>query len=226
MEERKETIIGTRIGIYDVLYECDFKSNDGHRMFHVKCSECSWETNMQMHQIKYVKKCNHLDRFGNYIVKYYWKHKELRSIFKGMEDRCYNKNSKDYCRYGGKGIEIAEEWIKDNASFELWSEENGWRPGLTIDRIDSDKWYSPENCQWVTKEDNSRYKSDTRIIEVDGIYKTGNEWSVYLKLGKNTINDMLRKNTEQTVKRFIKARIKNPNKKLQKCSWLKTYNIL
>lgn len=52
MKERKETIIGTRIGLYDVLYECDFKSNDGHRMFHVKCSECGWETNMQMHQIK------------------------------------------------------------------------------------------------------------------------------------------------------------------------------
>ena len=69
MSKRKEeNIIGTKIGIYEILYECDFKSNDGHRMCHVKCSECGWETNKQMHQIKYVKECKHKDRFGNYAA--------------------------------------------------------------------------------------------------------------------------------------------------------------
>lgn len=48
-QKKQENIVGTRQSIYDVLYECDFKAKDGHRMFHVKCSECGWETDMQMH---------------------------------------------------------------------------------------------------------------------------------------------------------------------------------
>ena len=54
-KEKQENIVGTRIGIYDVLYECDYKSNDGHRLFHVKCPQCGWETDIQMHHIKYTK---------------------------------------------------------------------------------------------------------------------------------------------------------------------------
>ena len=56
MDKKDTNIVGTRIGLYDVLYECDFKSNDGHRMFHVKCSECGWESNVQMHRIKMLSK--------------------------------------------------------------------------------------------------------------------------------------------------------------------------
>ena len=63
MKEKQESIIGTRIGIYDVIYECSYKSNDGHRLFHVKCSQCGWETDMQMHHIKYTKQCKHKNKF-------------------------------------------------------------------------------------------------------------------------------------------------------------------
>lgn len=218
-------IIGTKIGIYVVLYECNFKSNDGHRMFHVKCSECGWETDIQMHQIKYVKQCRHLDRFGKYISKYIWKHKELHSIFQGMKDRCYNTNNKDYCRYGGKGIKIDQNWLDDNSSFELWCEQNGWEKGLTIDRIDPKKGYCPDNCRWVTLEYNARYKSTTRIIEVDGIKHTGREWPEILNLGTNVINTMLRKYPEEQVKEFIRRRLKDLDKKSNGKSWMKIYGL-
>lgn len=69
-QKKQESIVGTRQGIFDVMYECDFKSNDGHRMFHVKCSECGWESNIQMHQIKYTTVCRHTDSAGNYIIKF------------------------------------------------------------------------------------------------------------------------------------------------------------
>lgn len=74
----KNSIVGTRIGLYDVLYECDFKSNDGHRMFHVKCSECGWESDVQIRNIRNAKKCKHKNRFQNFInSNEHWENKKI-----------------------------------------------------------------------------------------------------------------------------------------------------
>ena len=100
MDKKDTNIVGTRIGLYDVLYECDFKSNDGHRMFHVKCSECGWESNVQMHQIKMLsKKCKHINLAGQYSTdkaKIIWNNKRIFKIYQGMIQRCYNPNNKNF----------------------------------------------------------------------------------------------------------------------------------
>ena len=62
MSRTKEDIVGTRIGIYDVLYECDFKSNCGHTMYHVRCSECGWESDMNKSDIGRAKTCTHIGK--------------------------------------------------------------------------------------------------------------------------------------------------------------------
>lgn len=114
----KESIVGTRQGIYDVLYECDYKSNDNHRMFHVKCSKCGFETNMIMHHIKYVKNCQHLKANGDYqTYDMVWRNKKLSSIFRGMIGRCYTKTDKSYRWYGAKGIKVCKEWIDNPRLF-------------------------------------------------------------------------------------------------------------
>ena len=228
MGKRKETsIVGARIGLYDVLYECDFKSNDGHRMFHVKCSECGWETNIQMHQIKYTKKCKHKNRFGEYITPgKIWENKRLYFIFKGMLDRCYNPKEKTYRWYGAKGIKVCDEWLQNPQSFEEWALNNGYEDNLTIDRIDENKNYSPDNCRWITNRDNAKYKSTTRIIEVDGIKHTGREWATILNFGCNIINTLCREYSENIVKEFIRRRLSNPNlKRKPKQSWMNVYGL-
>lgn len=227
MSKKEENIVGTKIGIYEVLYECDFKSNDGHRMFHVKCTKCGWETNKQMHQIQYVKECKHKNRFGEYIaLGKTWKNKRIRNIFKGVLDRCYNPNDKNFKTYGGKGIKVCQEWIENPKLFELWSLENGYKDNLTIDRIDSNKDYCPENCQWITLSDNAKYKSTTRIIEVDGIEHTGREWPNFLILGTNTINKMLREYPEEQVKEFIRRRLKDKTKtRRSHQTWMNVYGL-
>lgn len=226
-KRNEQNIVGTRIGLYDVLYECDFKSNDGHRMFHVKCSKCGWETNIQMHQIKYTKKCKHKNRFGNYIESgKIWENKRLHNIFQGMLDRCYNPKDRAYRWYGAKGIKVCDEWIQNPESFEEWALDNGYQEGLTIDRKDELKDYSPENCRWTTLSDNAKYKSTTRIVEVDGIEHTGREWPNFLILGTNTINKMLREYPEEQVKEFIRRRLKDKTKtRRSHQTWMNVYGL-
>jgi hypothetical protein len=76
----------------------------------------------------------------------------LYSVWKSMRSRCADK---DNPQYGGKGITVCADW--DNFhNFRRWSTAHGYAPGLSIDRIDPAKGYSPRNCEWVTRDENSR----------------------------------------------------------------------
>ena len=230
MDKKDVNIVGTRIGLYEVLYECDFKSNDGHRMFHVKCSECGWESDVQKHQIKRLgQKCKHVNLAGQYSTdkaKIVWNNNRIFKIYQGMIQRCYNPNNKNFEEYGGKGIRICEEWLHNPKSFEEWSISNGYKDDLTIDRIDSDKNYCPDNCQWITLKENSR-RANANFIEVDGKTLSGTQWAETLDFGKNTINKLIRKYPLNKVKELIRRRIKDPDKirSHPKQSWMSVYGI-
>ncbi len=80
--------------------------------------------------------------------------KRLRSIWRGMKYRCSNIKSPSYKYYGGKGIKVCEKWL-EYKKFEHWAISNGYKNEMTIDRIHPSRGYSPENCQWLTRIDNS-----------------------------------------------------------------------
>ena len=75
----------------------------------------------------------------------------LYTIWRAMKRRCYQKNATNYYRYGGRGIEVCDEWRNSFQEFYDWSQANGYNDTLTIDRIDNDKGYSPDNCRWTTQ---------------------------------------------------------------------------
>lgn len=86
-----------------------------------------------------------------------------------VKRRCLNKNSKDYKYYGARGISICSEWL-NYPSFKQWSLSSGYKDNLTIERINPDKNYSPENCEWITKSENTRrrnikYHADRKLCE-------------------------------------------------------------
>lgn len=90
----------------------------------------------------------------------------LYGVWRGMLDRCYNENSIAYKYYGLKDITVCEEW-KKSINFLNWALENGYNKGLTIDRIDSNKGYCPENCRWVTMKEQTRNTSRNIFIETE-----------------------------------------------------------
>lgn len=88
--------------------------------------------------------------------------KRLHNIWGNMKTRCRKPKSKDFIRYGAKGVNICDEWCKF-INFYNWALENGYTEELTIDRKDSNGNYCPENCEWVTKTYNSRKTSHCKL---------------------------------------------------------------
>lgn len=111
----------------------------------------------------------------------------IYNIWHDMKERTRNKNNKRYDRYGGRGITLCKEWGKYE-NFYTWSIENGYKENLTIDRIDNNKGYSPDNCRWTTQAEQNRNKSDNVLIEHNGETKTVAEWAKE----KNMTYDCLR----------------------------------
>jgi hypothetical protein len=110
----------------------------------------------------------------------------LYSIWNGLKERCYNKNClKDYKNYGGRGITVCYEWLDKNngfINFYNWSMANEYQKDLTIDRIDNNKGYSPDNCRWCTQKQQCRNRRNNHIIIYNNISKTMIEWAEYCNI--------------------------------------------
>ena len=110
----------------------------------------------------------------------------LNTIWCGMKERCQNPNASNYRWYGGNNITLCDEW-KEFKPFYDWAISNGWREGLSIDRIDGSKGYSPDNCRFVTHVDQCRNRRSNVPMTVDGETHIQCEWEELLAIPKKTI---------------------------------------
>lgn len=94
--------------------------------------------------------------------------------WKNMISRCYNELDKDYKNYGGRGITICEEWRDSFLSFYEWALDNEYQEGLTIDRINNDKGYSPDNCEWKTRKEQQRNRRNCHYFTDEN----GKDWMI------------------------------------------------
>jgi hypothetical protein len=109
------------------------------------------------HQIKDLKT-------GKFQKKHGQSKSKLYHVWLSMRERCSNENHKSYKHYGAKGIKVCHDWNNSFVSFSEFAISNGYKEGLTIDRIDVNKGYSPNNCRFVTTKDQNRNYSRNHLI--------------------------------------------------------------
>lgn len=213
-DEMSNKYVGKTVGVFTITEVMPYKDNDGHSLYKGICNECGFERIARYQCLKESTKCVHIRVDGkNVLSKTNWNNKRIKSIFNGIKQRCYNKNNKSYKWYGAKGIKVYDNWMNNPSLFEEWALQNGYNDTLTIDRIDENKDYSPDNCRWVENAQNTKYKSTTSLININGECHTGRDWSKILGFGTNTINTYIKKYGINNTIEFINRYMTNPNLK-------------
>lgn len=117
----------------------------------------------------------------------------IYKIWYGMKGRCYTKSNTCYPRYGAKGITVCKEWLDDPEAFIKWALANGYKKGLSIDRIDGTKGYSPDNCRFITQSEQMRNISCNVKITRNGATKILADWAKETGIHRDTIEARLKR---------------------------------
>jgi len=112
----------------------------------------------------------------------------LWNIYHSMKKRCLNPNCKRYKDYGERGIKICDEWLKGFDGFADWAKANGYRNCLSIERVNVNGNYEPENCTWITMKRQARNKRKSIFITYKGQRMDLMDWCEQLGLKYDTIH--------------------------------------
>jgi hypothetical protein len=129
---------------------------------------------------------------GNCHRTYGYSHTRIDHIYKSMIDRCENPKNYGYHKYGGRGIRVCEEWKANKLAFFEWAFTNGYAENLTIDRKDNSKGYSPENCRWITYQEQNNNRRSNHHETINGETRTIAEWSRISGIAQTTIGARLK----------------------------------
>lgn len=134
-------------------------------------------------------------------------YKRLYNIWVNMKRRCRDKKSSSYYLYGAKGRDVCDEWFNSYSTFKKWAIENGYQDNLTIDRIDNNGNYCPDNCRWVTVAEQSRNTSRTRHLYYNNKEYCLSDLSKLTHIPRTSLHMYLAKynnNAEQAVSEYLK----------------------
>lgn len=166
------------------------KKKNNHSYVEVTC-DCGVVKYVKFSHFKdgSTKSCGCL-RSENASSKKSIKNRRLYGIYYGMISRCNNPKNIGYKNYGGRGIKVSEEWTNFK-KFEKWSMDNGYTDDLSIDRIDNDGDYSPDNCRWTNKLVQANNTRSNKYIEVKGEVRSVAEWSRILRIDPTYVYNRL-----------------------------------
>lgn len=138
--------------------------------------------------------CSQKDSASEFCKTHFTTHNSsktrLYKIWAGIKKRCTSPNAFNYKDYGGRGIEICSEWL-DFDCFKNWAVENGYKEDLSIDRIDVDGNYTPENCRWVTCVVQANNRRNNTFYEVDGVVMTLADWARKYNLNYKSLHKQI-----------------------------------
>lgn len=124
---------------------------------------------------------------AQYAKKHGLRYTRIYTIWSGMIDRCYRENNKHYKDYGGRGINVCDEWRNDVKAFYDWSMNNGYMDDLSIDRIDVNGNYEPNNCRWATIDEQANNKRHNRMYTYGNKTQTLKQWADEYNINYHTL---------------------------------------
>ena len=194
MQGRKTKIKkGDRFDLLTVIKEVEKSGKE--RRFLCKC-DCGEERIIFLNNL-HSNASHSCGCYGrNKRRKHYLRGTRLYTIWKNIKTRCYNKNSKAYNGYGGRGIKVCDIWQHSPQAFYDWSLKNGYKQGLQIDRKDNNGDYSPENCRWTTpvvqsnnRRDNVRVLFKGKLMTVAEVCRSidmlDKTWLIHQRVRRN-----------------------------------------
>lgn len=131
-------------------------------------------------------------------------------VWKSMRARCNNPNSHAYNNYGGRGISVCEKWDNDFQAFYDWSMSNGYEPNLTIDRINNNEGYAPENCRWTTPKEQANNKRTCRYITYANETHTIAEWSRIFEVPYSALLRRINNNNMRDFEEYFNSKEHKP----------------
>lgn len=120
-------------------------------------------------------------------------HEREYGAWQAMKTRCYNKNHIHYDRYGGRGIRVCDRWLGEHGFENFYNDMYPKPSNTTLDRIDCDKDYSPENCRWATWTEQANNRKNNVVIVFDGKSMPVSQWAKELNISVNTLKTRLRR---------------------------------
>lgn len=170
-------LTGQRFGRLTVLGR---KQNDKKNIWLCQC-DCGNTAFVYKHDIVSgkTKSCGCLRREATAAnrKKHGMSNSRLYRIWNAMKERCQCETNVQYSDYGGRGIAVCDEWKDDFQAFHDWAISNGYNENLTIDRINVNGNYCPENCRWATGKEQNANKRNNRILTYNGKSQTLQQWS-------------------------------------------------
>ena len=134
------------------------------------------------------------------MIDYYKRNSKINRlyrIYKGMKQRCYNPHMPNYHIYGMRGVRVCDQWLNDYDAFCTWALANGYQDSLSLDRIDNDGNYSPENCRWADRYMQQRNTSRNKFITIGDETKTASEWCNIYNINLHTFYGRLREGWDE-----------------------------
>jgi len=113
-------------------------------------------------------------------IKHGLSRSKIHGRWRSMLSRCNNENSNVYKHYGARGIKVCAEWSGEDgfSRFYKWALLNGYAENLTIDRIDCNKGYSPDNCRFIGVKEQCNNRTNNIVLVINGISDTAKNWSL------------------------------------------------
>ena len=135
--------------------------------------------------------CLRKENTKNMRSKHGLRNTQIYRTWANIKTRCYNPNKDTFNYYGGRNVEMCQDWKEDFINFYNWSMEHGYKEGLTIDRINPSGNYEPNNCRWVTMKEQQNNKLNNHYIMYEGQKHTLMEWSEILNINYRTLHKRL-----------------------------------